>query len=234
MKFTWSHSAISDFDTCPMQYAHKRFYKTVQHQDTEATIWGTRVHKVAEDILNGLPVNDPEAEILVRHYTDLFLKVGGELGVEKKMALTEDWKPCDFFSDEACGRVISDVLIVKDDVVHVFDYKSGKRRDKHGKLKSIGNDQLIINCVCAAIHYPQAQEFHGKYIYLHEHDFQHKTPGLARPLTRQELLPHLKVLQEKINRMKEAWSNEIFATKTSGLCRGWCPVTECVHYRGPR
>jgi hypothetical protein len=42
--FSWSFSAVNDFDTCPYQYAAKRYHCTVQFEDTPATIWGTRVH----------------------------------------------------------------------------------------------------------------------------------------------------------------------------------------------
>ena len=231
--FSWSHSAISDFDTCPYQYAHKRIYKTIPYEETEATIWGTRVHKVAEDAVNGEPVVDEEAFSIVAPYVDLFLKkkaAGATVLVEHQMGLTEDWKACGF--KEGCGRIISDVLVIDGNKVGVFDYKTGKRRDKQGNPKTISNDQLIINCIAAAIHYPDAQEFNGKYIYVSEQDPKFKTPGFDKPLSRAELLPHLKVLTEKIARMKEAIAYDNYKYQPSGLCRGWCKIPECPHKRG--
>lgn len=137
-KFSWSHSAVSDFDTCPYQYAHKRIYKTVPYEETEATIWGTRVHKAAEDYVNGEPVVDEEAFLPVAPYAGLFLKkkeAGATVLCEYEMGLTEDWKAVGF--KQGCGRVISDVLIIEDEKCFVADFKSGKRRDKNGKPKLI-------------------------------------------------------------------------------------------------
>lgn len=228
--FSWSHSAISDFDTCPYQYAHKRIYKTIPYEETEATIWGTRVHKVAEDLLNGVEVNDPEAEALVRPYVNSILASRPDfLGVELQMGLTEDWKACGF--KEGYGRIISDVFIKKGNKITVLDWKTGKRRDKKGNPKTISNDQLIINCIAAAIHYPEVQHFNAKYIYVSEPDPAFKTPGIE-PLERKDLLPHLKNLTEKIKRMKEAILYENYPYSPSGLCRGWCKIPECPHKRG--
>lgn len=225
--FSWSHSAISDFDTCPYQYAHKRIYKTIPYEETEATIWGTRVHKVAEDLLNGKEVNDPEAEVLVKPYVNSILASQPDfLGVELQLGLTEDWKPCGF--KEGCGRIISDVFIKKGNKVTVLDWKTGKRRDKHGNPKTISNDQLIINCIAAAIHYPDAQYFNAKYIYVSETDPAFRTPGIE-PVERKDLLPHLKTLTEKINRMKEAILYDVFPYRVQGLCRAYCGAFDCPH-----
>lgn len=227
--FSWSHSAISDFDTCPYQYAHKRIYKTIPYEETEATIWGTRVHKVAEDLLNGVEVNDPEAEVLVRPYVNIFLgkkAAGATVLTEYQMGLTEDWKACGF--KEGCGRIISDVLIVDGDKCFVADYKTGKRRDKNGNPKTISNDQLYINCLAAAIHFPELKHFNGKYIYVSEPDPAFRTPGIE-PLERKDLLPHLQNLTGKLKRMKEAIAYENYPYKVQGLCRAYCGAFDCPH-----
>ena len=35
----------------------------------------------------------------------------------------------------------------------------------------------------------------------------------------------------RIERMKRAWDAEEFPCFPSGLCVGWCPVTECIHFK---
>ena len=221
---------MSDFDTCPYQYAHKRIYKTIPYEETEATIWGTRVHKAAEDAVNGLPVTDEEAFLPVAPYVALFQKqkaAGATVLCEYEMGLTEDWKACGF--KEGCGRIISDVLIVNGEKCGVYDYKSGSRRDKKGNPKTISNDQLIINCIAAAIHFPELKEFNAKYIYVSEPDPAFRTPGFDKPLTRAELLPHLQHLQGKLQRMKEAIAYENYPYRVQGLCRAWCGAFDCPH-----
>jgi len=31
--------------------------------------------------------------------------------------------------------------------------------------------------------------------------------------------------------MERAWNDQSFPCFPSGLCNGWCPVDECIHYR---
>lgn len=215
-RFSWSFSALNDFETCPFQYAAKRFYKTLPHEETEATLWGTRVHEYAENVLKGNTLAfDETISKLVGPYCDLILNAGGELLVEKQLAVGEDWKPCGW--EDGWGRGIIDAVVIKEGKARIFDWKTGKVKDDTLQLK--------IFCLFLALHRPDIKEFDAKFIWL-----KHGTvTGLAKPLTRSELMPVIKDLKAKIARIQEAWASENFRMKQGGLCRKWCGAKECPH-----
>ena len=47
-KFTWSYSSISQFKQCPKKYYHIKVLKDIKETETEAILYGKRVHKSAE------------------------------------------------------------------------------------------------------------------------------------------------------------------------------------------
>jgi len=113
--FSWSYSADSDFRTCPFQYAHKRFYCTVPFQETDAIVYGNRVHKAAEMALKSMPHRDDEAFAPVQKYVDFMLRSGYTPVAEMEIALTRDLKPTQWFSKDTWLRIKIDVTL--------FDHK---------------------------------------------------------------------------------------------------------------
>jgi hypothetical protein len=216
-KFTWSFSSISDFDTCPAQYAAKRYYKTVPFVESDAIRWGLRVHKVAEKMLKGEPCVDAEVMKLVGpHVKGYLARPRTDLLVEKQMCVNTEWKPTDWFGKDAWGRGILDLGIINGDSVFMCDWKTGKPKQ--------GTDQLRIFAVFLALCYPELQVFNGEYVWLKD-----GTKSTMSPLLRKDLLPVIKWIGEKISRMQQAWEYEIFPARKNGLCRSWCPVSDCVH-----
>ena len=54
----WTFSKIKEFDTCPRKYEGTYVTKEVPYTETEATIYGTELHKAAEDYIGeGTPLN---------------------------------------------------------------------------------------------------------------------------------------------------------------------------------
>jgi len=48
----WSYSSISLFQQCPRKYYHLRVAKDIIEPESEAMLYGTLVHKAAEDYIN--------------------------------------------------------------------------------------------------------------------------------------------------------------------------------------
>ena len=129
-RFTWSYSSINNFFTCPFQFAAYRYFKTVKQEDTEATLWGTRVHETGEHYLLSLlgKVYDPskinpDDLALVKPYCDAIAASGGEVWAERKLAITQNLKPCEFFAPDAWGRGVVDIMVKKGNKITVMDYK---------------------------------------------------------------------------------------------------------------
>ena len=216
-KFTWSYTALNDFETCPMKFAAARYYKTTKFEDTEATIWGKRKHKANElalkEVMKGL-----EEDLVDWKYVNLLREAakGGELLVESQIAINRKLQVVDWFAQDAWGRGVIDVAIIKNGVAKIFDWKTGREK--------IDDTQLKVFCILLALKYKEVQEFESRFIWL-------KTGGISDPmrLKRADLLNELKELLARIERMEQAWNNEIFQARTSGLCKNYCSVIECAH-----
>lgn len=218
-KFTWSYSALTAFENCPLSSAHTRYYKDVPWIETEELRWGNRVHTALENVLKRNSMTSDELLVApYKKYTDYMLAAGGELHAELELALSEDLKPCDWFDARAWGRCKIDVTILKDGTAHVFDWKTGKVKND--------NLQLIVCFIFLAIHFPEIQNFNGKFVWL-KHD---KVTGLDAPLSRAELLPYMQDLITRVQQFRTAWDNEHFPARPSGLC-GWCGYRDRCQYK---
>ena len=227
--FTWAFSAINDFDPeqggCPKYYAHMRYFFDYPFDDkVDHLVWGNYVHKKMENRLKkkiALPEDLQKWEKWCTIIENHAKAVGGTIIVENQYAIDANFKPCSWFDAAAWGRGIVDVAIIAGDKCWVFDWKTGKVSDNLF--------QLQIFCVFLALHYPDIKTFIPRFIFL-KHDAVKPDGNLE--IQREELLPVMQTLMEKINRIKEAWKHENFPAIPSGLC-GWRPChKDCAHYRG--
>jgi len=222
--FSWSYSAINDFDTCPYQYAAKRFYESVKFEHTEATLWGDRVHKAKENRLKHgtpLPADFPKEW---ERYCEVFEKratQGMKLVVEDEIAFDMDGNLTSWFSKQAWARNKVDVLLLRDDTAYIYDWKTGKVRESLLQL------QLSVWFIGQK--YPHIQNFVSKFIWLNS------LTVTGQDFTRAEHMQGIEdMLHEKLKRMTTAWRTKVFQPKESGLCRGWCPVEECRFWKEKR
>lgn len=129
--FSWSYTALNDFETCPFAYAEKRVYKTVPYVQSEEAKWGELVHLTAENYLNNRKQSqqafvDQETLPLVKPYCDALVKAatGGTLLTEFEMAIDRKMQICGSREwNRAWGRGIADVVIIKGDTAWVYDWK---------------------------------------------------------------------------------------------------------------
>ena len=213
-RFTWSPSKLSQFETCPYQFAAGAYYKTMPYQETEATRWGIRVHAAAEDYMNGKPVTDPEGFKLVEKWVKYFATIEGERFVEHKMGVDRGLKPAEW--DDAEGRMILDLGVLKPDGhLILVDWKTGKQKSDE--------TQMRIYSLIMALRFPEVQKISYRYIWVKN------DAATGGELLRSELGAVAKNLLEKIGVVRTAWEHENFPQTRNGLCRAWCGVTECPH-----
>lgn len=216
-KFSWSFSAVNGFETCPFQYAHRRFYCTVPFIETEPIIWGNRVHQAAELFLKRTPPNDPEAFAPVEKYVTAMLRSGYKVHAELEIALTQDFKPVRWFSKEAWLRAKIDVTLLthKHEEARLYDWKTGKN------IKDDA-DQLRLCGAALSVVYPEIEKFEGMYVWT-----AHQAVTGIKSFTKDEVPAIWEDYLSRVARMENAWREERFPPKPSGLCRKWCPVKEC-------
>lgn len=213
-KFTWSPSKLMTFEGCPYKYAAESWYCTAPYEENAAAVWGTRVHKAAEDFMRMGTIMDLEGFEPVKQWCNLLAKVPGKRFIEHKIGVDEGFRAAEW--DEAEGRMILDFGILKDDgSLLLIDFKTGKVK--------YDDFQLKVYCLMMAIQHPQVQKIAYKYIWVKTGEV---TGG---ELTRAELLPVAKDLKERIGRIKEAIAEDNFRKCKSGLCKMYCSAFDCEH-----
>jgi hypothetical protein len=218
--FTWSYSALNDFESCPLKDAHKRFYCDVVEQDSEALRWGNRVHTAAEKALKGEEHGDPEAFLPVAPYVSAFKAAPGETFPEFEICLSENLEVVEWYSPQAWYRGKLDVLNIFGAAARIYDYKTGKPKNDP--------DQLKIFAVTLAQLRPDLEIFSAKYIWLMEPDPKKRVTG-TEEIKRRDVPGLWETLLSRVERRRKAWQADNFPARPSGLCP-WCPAyTECKY-----
>lgn len=217
-KWSWSFSAINAFNTCPLQYAHKYFYKTIKYQETAATKKGNDIHKSLERIGKGQGTDHDNALVVANKWTPFMEAISnsqGEKHFELEMALDENWKPTNWFN--GTGRCKGDVVIINGDKANYIDWKTGKIKEDPLQLR--------LSLLFIALHFPEVKQFNGKFVWL---EFN-KVTGLDAPIPRKELISTYDKVQVELARIRAAWYSQVFPANPSGLCRKYCEVRSCPH-----
>lgn len=205
----WSFTAISAFETCPRQYKLMRVDKVVKEKQSEAMLWGNTVHKALEErIRDGKPLPKTLAG-----YESLAAKIAaskGEVLVEQKMTLNEDFEPTTWFAKDAWCRVILDVNVLGKRRAAVFDWKTGKRKPDLEQLK------LFAGVTFA--HYPEINEVDTGFIWLKENAIDREV------FTRAQIGEIWGAFLPKVARLNSAFDTGRWPARPSGLCREYCSV----------
>ena len=219
-KFTWSYTALTQFENCPLSYAHSKFYKDVPFVETEALKDGNRKHTALEYYAKG--IKQPETEIEVvkpfLKYVDAFKATGGVLQAEREITLTEQMKPTGWFDKDAWFRIKLDITLLRDKLANIYDWKTGKQKEDMTQLK--------LCCATLAIVEPGIEEFTAKNIWL-------KTDKVDAgvKLHRSELRDVWAETLARVHRMRQAWDSEVWQPKPSGLCPYCAYVDKCKYRR---
>jgi hypothetical protein len=224
--FTWSFSAMDQFIQCPRSYAAKRFYCTVKDEGSEATIWGSRVHKAIElRLRDGLTL--PEEFAVYEPYCRSVEKMPGLLKVEHQVAFDRNMRLVSWFAPTAWGRSVFDIFVDGDEKVTLIDWKTGKVKDNPMQLKLFA---AVASLLC-----PDAEEYVTKFVWL---KYQQTSGAVYQ---RAEIPAIWGEFMQKVSQMEKAWEYENFPCNPSGLCRKsrdgrgpFCPVRDCIHWGGGR
>jgi len=103
-RFSWSYTALADFESCPLSFAEKRYFKTIKFQETPETREGNEVHSGLEHYLKARTKTDKIAPYL--RFADMIIAAseGGELLVENELCINEGLGITGWFSGDAWGR----------------------------------------------------------------------------------------------------------------------------------
>lgn len=218
----WSYTSLSDFVNCPRAYYEKRVAKSVvDDPNSPHLVEGRRVHEAFEHrVGNGTPLPDD----LAGHepYMESLATKPGLIKVERKIAFNVKGQVCGFFDKEpkVWMRGVIDYSHIDGELAEIEDYKTGKPHSKFAQLK--------LFALHVFTEFPEVQRIRARYYWTQtktttgEHYTRDNIPYLWR-----QFLPDLK-------QYKQAFNEDIWQPRQSGLCNGWCPVTGCEFWKPKR
>lgn len=214
-KFTWSHSALKAFETCPRQYHATKILKLYPREESEAQRYGNEVHKAIEDYVRG-EAKFPAKHIAFKPAVDAVLSKPGRKLPEYKMGVRRDLTPCDFFDEDVWARGVGDLLVVDDDDLRawVVDWKTGG--NKYPDL-----DQLTLMSLMVFAHFPHIRQVNSALLFL--------VPGTMNKskMTREQFEDGWWRYRERTSKIEAAMAHDVWNPKQSGLCKRHCPHTVC-------
>jgi len=213
-KVVWSHSSLKDFEGCPRRYHEIKVLKNYKFQETEATRYGTQLHKAAEDYIQNGVVLPPQFSF-VKDTLDALNKKPGRKLVEYQMALTEKLQPCTWKSPDVWVRGIADLPIVNDDdlTAWVVDYKTGNNRYPD-------RDQLRLMSIMVFAHFPHIRQVKSALLFVVKNDM------VKHSMTVDQAEAEWWSYRERTARIAACTENEVWNPKQTPLC-GWCAVKSC-------
>jgi hypothetical protein len=224
----WSFSALNTFITCGEMYRRRYVTKDIKDDGPEdAKDWGTTVHKAFEDrmslgkALAPLPLtlldHEPYMEKLDKHEGVIFTELHGAL--DRRLMPVAEW-----YSDEIWFRVVVDFISIirGGNNALLVDYKTGKQKpEEHAK-----------QCALFAIYtwhlWPKVDIVDTRLYYTST------LSEVRKVYSRKEEDQLWQLFIPDLQQYREAFKTETFQKRPSGLCNGWCKVTDCEHWREKR
>lgn len=205
----WSYSALTAFETCPRRFELTRVTKQVAEPQTEATLWGNKVHKALELYAKGSKPLPQDMERYGR-YVKKIMAYEGKRVIEERVALNKNLRPTTWMAKDVWVRGVIDIGVVGSERAYLLDWKTGKHKPD--------SDQLKLFAALAFAMYPWVDSVVTGFIWLKENKFDKELFTRAQlPEIWAEFLPRL-------SRVARAYDENKWTPKPSGLCRNWCPV----------
>lgn len=221
MKIQWSYSSLKTFEQCPKKYYHLKVAQDVKDTGSTATIYGSSMHKAAEDyIKEGTPI-PPQFNYVVT-MLDALNRIEGEKYCELKLGLRKEKNgeviPCDFSDPDYWWHGIADLVIINGSVGYSVDYKTSK------SAKYADTKQLDIASVALFKHFPQLTRIRAALLFVVSNEFIRKDHRV------EDVELYMGSFNPLLERLEAAFTHEVWNVNTGPLC-GFCPVTQCDYNR---
>lgn len=214
--YTWSYSSMSTFQQCPRKYYRLRVVKDVKEPEAEHLIYGTEVHKAAEEyVRDGKEI--PAKYDFIKPQIDALMVIEGDRYCEHKMGLTKELDACEFFAPNVWWRGIADLLIVNADNAYLIDYKTGK------SAQYADTKQLELLSLAVFRHFPQVKRIKAGLLFVVSKEFVQSEYALDGQKD-----SWLNWFGE-INRLEACYESNTWNAKPNFSCYRFCPVKDCEH-----
>ena len=214
--FSWSYSALKNFESCPRRYYHYNVARDVKEEESDALRFGHSVHSAFEArVKTGTPL--PMGMGMHEKLLSQFASAPGQIYAEQKLAMNASFEPASWFGNGAWLRTVLDYTNVRPDgeTATVLDYKTGKPSEDLTQLQ-----------LCAAMvftHAPSVNRVKAA-LWFTAYGQMERAEFLRDDLTEiwAEVLP-------RVNRLAAAKAQGEYPPKPGGLCKRWCGVKSCAY-----
>lgn len=216
MAYAESYSSLKSFQSCPKKWSHLTFYKDVKSTYSQSAATGHDTHKMIAESLSGgqpLPVGYEHVEAIISPIRDS----GFVLLPEYKMAMDANMQGVAYDDPSKLFRGDTDLLALDGSRAVIIDWKSGSS-------KYPDKDQLDAMALLTFANFAEVETVNGLIVFLQDNKVEEKS------MTRQQAPFVWKQWMQRINSKQRAIASKTFPAVPSGLCRGWCPVTQCQHW----
>lgn len=228
--WSWSYSKLKNYEVCPRKHYEVDLAKTfaeVPDDDPDSALnWGNRVHDAFKVALkSGTAL--PKEMSAFQHWIDKINAGPGELLVEQKYAINRNFEAVAYFANDVWVRMIGDAVRIDKPFTDrhgnrfrlalVVDWKTGK----------ILEDPVQLMLMAQALFstYPDLTHVRSEYVWLKD---DCTTPEL---FTRQEVAEQWTKLMPRIATLEKAAMTQSYPPKPGRLCKNWCPVQSCPHWK---
>jgi hypothetical protein len=215
---SWSYSSLNLFKQCPRKYYRIRVAKDIVEPQAEHLIYGTEVHKAAEEYgRDGTPI--PTKYDYIKPYVDTLLKSPGTQLFEYEMGLTKELTPCEFSSPNVWWRGIADFLAVPegDKSAILVDYKTSK------SARYADTSQLELLSLAIFAHFPHIDIVNAGLLFVVSKEF------IEIELDRNHQQELWKKWIKETDRLDKCFEYNTWNPSPNFTCRNYCPVLDCEH-----
>lgn len=219
MNIVWSYSSLKTFEQCPKKYYHLKVAKDVKDVPHEAALYGSDVHKAAEEhVRDGKAM--PKKYSYMEPILESLKKIPGDKYCELELGLTKDLQPCAFKAPDVWWHGIVDLLIVDPTkgLAHMVDYKTSKSA-RYADVK-----QLDLMATAVFAHFPEVTKIKSALLFVVSNEFVRKEHHIGN---RNE---YIGGVMPTIKQLERSLEHGVWNPITGPLCR-FCPVKSCEHNR---
>jgi hypothetical protein len=217
---TWSHTMLSNFENCARKGYHLYIAKDLPKADTEAMRWGNAVHKALDKRIGQgfeLPDEMVQYEPMAAAVLDKAHHLARDIKIttEQKLGVTTTGTATGFFDKDVWGRGAIDVLMVKEPVALIVDWKTGKRREDPKELETFA---LLLQATR-----PEIRNIYGVYVWL-----QDETIGQLHNIS--DTATTWLSINRQMQHINQMSKDNKFPPTPNPLC-GYCDVMTCEFNR---
>jgi|TARA_B100001093_G_C26589204_1_gene910731 hypothetical protein len=216
MSYTWSYSAINLFKQCPKKYHHLKILKDIVEPQSEALLFGNRVHQAAEFYVKENTPLPKELGYLEETLCKI-KEIKGDRLCEYRMGLTKDLQPCGFFDKKVWWRGIADLIVLGDNKAYLIDYKTGKS-SRYADVK-----QLEILSLAMFKHFPKIKKIKAGLLFIITKEL------IKKNFSAGEQDKCWEYWVSNTNDLENTLNTDVWNAKPNFTCRNYCAVLSCSH-----